>query len=242
MNQDNLSPNQAFDILKQTFLFKKLDNDILNEKIKKYPLAQWQKNEIIDNGICLKYAFIIVKGRLKITKVDPKTGRSISLFVLTGGDIYDFFTLLDGKEHIAFPVPIDDVIMFKIPIQEMRIMIEDYPEFNISFLPYLGHKMRELENFGKSLVFDDTATRLSKLILKHISTNKEKGDSCYPVKLISNLSHESLSEMIGSVRSVITTQMQKLKRDNIIINKKGRLFIKDLEKLKKKCDIFLEDQ
>ncbi len=241
MNQNSLSKNQAFDILKKTFLFKKFDNNIFSEKIKKYPLIQWQKNKIIDNTISLKYTFLIIKGRLKITKIDPKTGRSISLFILTSGDIYDFFTLLDGKEHIAFPVPIDDMIMFKIPIQEMRTMIEDYPEFNISFLPYLGHKMRELENFGKSLVFDDTATRLSKLILKHVSTNKEKEDFSYPVNLISNLSHESLSEMIGSVRSVVTTQMQKLKKDNIIINKKGHLFIKDLEKLKTKCDIFLED-
>ncbi len=240
MDQNNLSKNQAFDILKQTFLFKKFSNDILNKKIKKYPLIQWQKNKIIDSSISLKYVFIVIKGRLKITKIDPKTGRSISLFILTSGDIYDFFTLLDGKEHIAFPVPIDNVVMLKIPIQEMRTMIEDYPEFNTSFLPYLGQKMRDLENFGKSLVFDDTTTRLSKLILKHVSTNKEE-DFCYPVNLISNLSHESLSEMIGSVRSVITTQMQKLKKDNIIINKKGHLFIKDLEKLKKKCDIFLED-
>ncbi len=241
MDQNNLSQNQAFNILKQTFLFKKFDNNMIGEKIKKYPLIQWQKNKIIDNIISLKYAFIIIKGRLKITKIDPKTGRSISLFILTSGDIYDFFTLLDGKEHIVFPIPIDDVIMFKIPIQEMRTIIEDYPEFNISFLPYLGQKMRELENFGKSLVFDDTATRLSKLILKHVSTDKEKEDFCYPVKLISNLSHETLSEMVGSVRSVITTQMQKLKKEDIIINKKGHLFIKNLEKLKTKCDSFLED-
>ncbi len=239
MDDDTLSHEVIFNTLKQTYLFKNIDNKVLMRMIETYPLQKWSKNETIDNTLCLKQCFILIKGCMKITKIDPKTGRSITLFILQKGDLYDFFTLLDGKEHISFPVILENSVALKVPIEDMRILIESNYEFNISFLPYLGSKMRDLEEFGESLVFDDTATRLSKLILKHTSPNKDKNH--HPVKLINKLSHESIAEMIGSVRSVITTQMSKLKEEDIIISKRGHLAVKELEKLIKKCDIFLGD-
>ena len=238
MNNVALSKEKFFNILKQTALFKNMDNKVLYHLIETYPVQKWRKNESIDNTLGLKCTYILISGHLKLIKIDPKTGRSITMFVLEKGDLYDFFTLLDGKEHISFPVALENVTALKVPIEDMRMFIKSNYEFNASFLPYLGIKMRELEEFGESLVFDDTATRLSKLILKH--TLPCKNEKYHPVKLINKLSHESIAEMIGSVRSVITTQMNKLKKENIIVSKRGHLAVKELEKLIEKCDIFLE--
>jgi len=234
-----MNEKDVANILKNSFLFSKFDTNEIKGLIGKYGILQWNKNETIEYDT-LKYTYIILDGHLKITKIDPKTGRSITLFLLEAGDIYDFFTLLDGKEHIAFPVALQKVIVIKIPIEKMRLLIKENRDFNTNFLPYLGTKMRNLEDFGESMVFDDTATRLSKLILRHALSNDEDDNSYHPIKLISNLSHESLAEMVGSVRSVITTQMQKLKKEDIIIHSRGYLAVKNLEKLIKKCDDFFE--
>ncbi len=239
MDGNTLSQDMIFDILKQTDLFRGIDYKVLKHIIETYPIQKWSKNEPIDSALSFKQCYILIKGSMKITKIDPKTGRSITLFILQKGDLYDFFTLLDGKEHISFPVVLENITALKVPIEDMRILIESNYEFNISFLPYLGSKMRNLEEFGESLVFDDTATRLSKLILRHTIPNKE--ENYHPVKLINKLSHESIAEMIGSVRSVITTQMNKLKKEDIIVSKRGHLAVKELEKLIEKCDIFLGD-
>ena len=120
-------------------------------------------------------------------------------------------------------------------IEDAREFICKYPECSRAFLPYLGEMMRQLEEFGYSLVFHDTATRLANLILKHAYPNKENK---HTVKLINDLSHESLAELIGSVRTVITTQLKKLKEEEIILQKRGEIAIKNLEKLLKKLDSF----
>jgi len=44
--------------------------------------------------------------------------------------------------------------------------------------------------------------------------------------------------MIGSVRSVVSTQMEKLKKEGIILSKRGYLAVRNLEKLIEKCDDF----
>jgi len=238
MKQNNTQ--RYIDILKHTLLFKDINVDLADKILKEFTYTTIKKGKHLEPDIGIKFLHIILDGRLKITKIDPKTGRSITLFILHTGDIHDIFTLLDGEEHIVFPIALDDISALSIPIIKAREIIKNYPEFNKNFLPYLGKMLRELEDFSESLVFDDTTTRLSKLILKHIdNTDAEKNDH-YPLKLINNLSHESLAELIGSVRSVVSIQLEKLKKEEIIISKRGYLAVKNLKKLIKKCDIFEE--
>ncbi len=91
--------------------------------------------------------------------------------------------------------------------------------------------MRDLEAFGESLVFHDTLTRLAKLILRHVPHYHADHHDHIPVQLLNNLTHESLAELIGSVRSVVSTQLHKLKEEGALISNRGHLAVADLEKL-----------
>ena len=234
MPQDTSYAQQAYSVLQHSTLFGNLEEKTLKDMIDECTPIRWKKTETLDPEIGEKYLFIIITGRLKVTHIDPTTGRSLALFLKGEGDIFDIFTLLDGKEHIIFPVVMDHMSVLQLPLKRAREWVAEHPEFNASFLPYLGEKMRTLESFGTSLVFHDTNTRLAKLILDH--THPEKADEHHPVKLINNLSHESLAELIGSVRSVVSTQMHKLKEEGVIMNKRGHLAVSNLEKLIHKCD------
>lgn len=103
-------------------------------------------------------------------------------------------------------------------------------------LPYLGGMMRQLESFSESLVFDDTATRLAKLILKHTDAGSEENKHS-PVHLINRISHETMAEMIGSVRSVVTTQLNRMREEGLILSKRGKLLVKELEHLKERYNL-----
>ena len=234
MPQDTSYAQQAYSVLQHSTLFGNLEEKTLKDMIDECTPIRWEKTDTLDPEIGEKYLFIIITGRLKVTHIDPDTGRSLALFLKGEGDIFDIFTLLDGKEHIIFPVVMDHMSVLQLPLKRAREWVMKHPEFNASFLPYLGEKMRALESFGTSLVFHDTNTRLAKLILDH--THPEKDDEHHPVKLINNLSHESLAELIGSVRSVVSTQMHKLKEEGVIMNKRGHLAVSNLEKLIHKCD------
>ena len=234
MLQENSDVQEAYAILKKSMLFGTLDKTTLKEMLAQCTFITWNKTDVLEPELGEKYLFIILKGRLKVTHIDPNTGRSLALFLKGEGDIFDVFTLLDGKEHLIFPIVMDKMNVLRIPLEKARDWMMQHPEFNASFLPYLGEKMRKLESFGTSLVFHDTNTRLAKLILDHTRPQKKEGH--YPVKLINNLSHESLAELIGSVRSVVSTQMHKLKEEGIIFHKRGHLAVDDLEELSRRCD------
>ena len=234
MPKDSPLYPKAYEVLSNSLLFGNLKSDILEMMLYKCTEVFWKKNENIDPYINEKYLFIIIEGKLKITHINPETGRSIALFLKQAGEIFDIFTLLDDEEHIVFPVPLDNMRVLQIPIKDAREWIKEHPEFNETFLPYLGKKMRDLEEYAASMVFHDTITRLAKLILKHTTNHINKE---YPVKLINNLSHESMAELIGSVRSVVSSQLNKLKEEGIIETQRGKIKVKNLEMLLQKCDI-----
>jgi len=236
MDRNSALYNQAKTLLTQAKLFKDVDEDLRESILSVCQVTHWKKGETINNDRGMHFCHIILEGRLKITQIDPKTGRSIAPFLLECGDIYDIFCLLDGKEHEVFPIAMDNLTLLYAPIETAREWIREHPKFNEAFLPYLGSLMRRLESFGESMVFDDTTTRLAKLILRHIQPKEEENGEHYPVKLINNLSHESLAEMIGSVRSVVNTQLKKLKEEEILLSRRGHLAVKNLEKLIHRID------
>ena len=226
--------DKAYEVLNRSTLFGGLAPETLESILAECTEEYWHKADTLDPEIGTKYLFIIITGRLKVTHVDAETGRSLALFLKGEGEIFDIFSLLDGKEHVVFPIAMDNMNVLRIPLERAREWIFEYPELNQSFLPYLGEKMRELEEFGTSMVFHDVTTRLARLILRH--THPHSSDDHHPVHLINNLSHESLAELIGSVRSVVNTQMQKLKESGVIISKRGHMAVSSLDKLLKKCD------
>ncbi len=236
LKEDDAQTTKAYRTLASSPLFGALPEETLRRLIAETKPIQLKKTQPIDNDFGTKHLYIILSGRLKVTQVDPLTGRTIAPFLLKEGDVFDFFSLLDGKEHTVFPVPLDNIEALCISLERAREWIYTYPEFNRAFMPYLGEKMRELESFGASVVFDDIVTRLSKLILRYASPKKVLSTNRYPVNIIHNLSDESISEMIGSVRSVVSSQINKLKEENLIFSARGQLSIKNLEGLIKKCD------
>jgi len=82
---------------------------------------------------------------------------------------------------------------------------------NRTLLPYLGKQIRDLEELASDLSLHDTATRLAKLILRHLDHESQQQQE---LKLINDLSNEELASMIGSVRVVVNRHLIKLKKSN----------------------------
>jgi len=214
-------------LLRHSPLFEGLDDAVLDEMLSHFRRETWKQGRQV-NGLQGGQRFhIILSGRLKMGQINPDTGRMVTLFLLQPGDGFDVISLLDGRPDPAIFEARDDLMMLSTPMQEARRWIEEHPAFNRSFLPYLGLQMRTLANLAGDLALHDTETRLARLILRHVQ-HEEPGK---PLRLVHNLSHESLAEMIGSVRVVVNRQLQHWKQEGIVDTHRGYLMVKKLNDL-----------
>ena len=223
MKKDSPYYDLSKNLLKETLLFKQMNNELFEEALTHlFPLSL-PKKTIIEPYQTQKYIFIIVKGRVKISQTNHE-GREYIISLLNTGDLFDIIFFLDEKQHEVTIETIDETVLLKADINFAKKWLETHPEFYKNLLPYLGNRMRELEENAVNLALYDTITRLSRLILKNTDEDKN-------IKKINDLSHDTIAKMIGSVRKVVNLNIQKLKKENILNPSDKKLTLKNLKKL-----------
>ncbi len=228
--------------LLQSPVFEGLPDELLSNMLEQFHHTTWRKGVVADKRLSLKNFYLIIDGRIKVEHVDAESGKRAILFLLGSGDGFDVITLLDDQLHDATPIALDDLSLLVAPMQTVREWINCHPEFNRNFLPYLGERMRRMENLATDLSMKDTVTRLARMILHYTAPETISGSDNYPVKLIHDLSHESLADMIGSTRQVVNKHLQALRREGLLDSHANHLVVAELEMLKDKAGHFFSQK
>ena len=234
MRKDSPYYQPSINVLQSTSLFNGVDEVMMEEILGHFSPMTLPKKTSIYPWQTQTSLFVIIKGRVKVSTINPSNGHEYIISLLDKGDVFDVISLLDTKEHEVNIETIEEVQLLKTSTQTARDWLEKHPEFNKNFLPYIGERMRYLENSSSGLALYDTMSRLAKLILDNVDTHSKMKKE-FPVKLINDLSHESLAQMIGSVRKVVNLNIQELKKEGIITSVRGKLSVNSLEKLLDKC-------
>ena len=241
----NMKPESPFyehcrSVLEKSILFSDLDEPTLKALLGIFRRETWDKGAQLPPKQTSELFTVIIAGRMELTRTNPETGRQITLFTLGAGDAFDVITLLDGREHDIQPIALETLELITAPLGKVRQWIETHPVFNRAFLPYLGEKIRKLENLSADLALYETVTRLAKLILNQATPDHPLavfGDSRPP--LINTLSDDAMARMIGSVRVIVNRHIQDFIRMGLISTSRGRLVVHDLEKLREYCELVL---
>ena len=167
----------------------------------------------------------IVSGRLKVYKSHPETGREHTVFILSAGDVFDVLSLLDTKPHEVYWEALDNLEILKIPMENMRQWIKEFPEIHQSIFYYLGNRMQQLMDVATDVTLHRTLVRLSSLLLKNINGETRK------LELINNLPNEEIAGLIGTTRAVVSRHIQELKRCGAISVSRRQINVKNLELL-----------
>ncbi len=228
MLKNSIHYKHCFDTLRESELFSNVDNEILDNMLE---LCQYETRSkgatAISQHQANDFFYIIISGRAKVSVYNPHNGREHIMFLLSSGDTFDVIGLLDRKWNDAFATALENMEVLSTTVSQAREWIEQHPEFNKALLPYLGKQIHSLANQTSDLSLYDTEARLSRLILRSLPNNRLTGD----IKLLNELSQETLAAMVGSVRVIITRHLQKWKQDDIVSGKRGKWSLLDLQAL-----------
>jgi len=219
--------------LKASKLFGQLDELALADILQRSRRETWKHRRLLPLEETWQRFHILLSGRVRLGRSNPESGRMITLFLHGPGDGFCLFSLLDGQSHDVMLETLDDVALLSMPMVEARQWIDEHPDFNRALLPYIGQQMSALANLAADLALYDTEARLARLILRHID---ETTPAHIEPRLINDLSHESLAEMIGSVRVVVNRQLQHWKQEGIVDAHRGYLMVEKLNELTQRAE------
>ena len=214
-------------------MFEGLDPGTLRVMTENLTMESWPERSIVmvPQKTTSRF-YVVLRGRVKITRQNHKNGREITLFLLGPGDGFNVVSLLDGQPHEVCAQTLDTVEALSAPIVQWKDWLEAYPALRLAVRKYIYLRLCDLSELACDLALHDTMTRLSHLILRYCNDRL----TCSDINLISDLSHEELAHMIGTVRVVVNRLLAELKREGIIDTQGGRLHVLNLEMLLRKSE------
>ena len=163
----------------------------------------------------VKNVYMIAEGRIRIgtynddgkeiVKAILSTGELFGEMALTGEEIRsDFAQAMDNNTRVC-PMSVDD----------MQKLMADNNELSFKIVKLMGLRLRKLERRIESLVFKDARTRIVEFLKEAAEWKGRKVG--YETLIPTSLTHKDIAQLTGTSRQTVTTILNELKDDNIII-------------------------
>jgi CRP/FNR family transcriptional regulator, cyclic AMP receptor protein len=234
---------------------KMVDNDVIIVGIEKYPIMIQQTTQIDPfkqqlreslqretfNSRAVKIArhanvytcgdhdemvYFIESGQIKLLMLSSE-GKECLLAIHSAGDIFGELCLCGLGSRLETATAMEDTILKKIPPSQFLARLSRVSLLE-GFVRYLAARIAEQQQVIANLVTVDSEQRLGKTLLQLARTLGKKNQQRTRIEL--KISHDELSEMVGTTRPRISLFMQRFRNLGLIETNLDRfLVIKEKE-------------
>ncbi|ACS80565.1 Crp/Fnr family transcriptional regulator [Maridesulfovibrio salexigens] len=166
--------------------------------------------------------FIVAKGRVRIYLAYES--KEFTLGILGPGDLY-------STHAGCFVQAYEDGMLLTTDVQSVKRCMADIPIFNRTMVRVLGKILQNSFSVIDGLVFKDINSRLCAYLYKEADQYGKPVDGGIEINL--NLTTEQLSTLLGATRQTVSTLLNNLIREGILVRiDRSDWLVSDLEQLK----------
>lgn len=174
--------------------------------------------------------YFVITGQVRLVRASAE-GREHVLGVLGPGASFNDIAVFDGGPNSDGAIAVGATQVGLIPKSDMTVLVERYPEVTRAALKLLSSRQRTLRTIVEDLALRDVTTRVARLLLgcmgHHAHIIEKAPDAC------ARITHQEIASMVGSVREVVQRALKELERDGAVSLARGRIHVRDHEKLEK---------
>jgi CRP/FNR family transcriptional regulator len=215
--------------LKKIDLFKNLSDDELKE-LEPYLVAvsYGKKETIFSEGEQPEWFYIVVKGKVKVTKLSHE-GKEIILEVISPYDIFGGVAVLRNFPYPANAVAMEDSEVLKISRKNLMRLVDRFPNLMYCIALQLGDRMKSSYDSLKNIALERVEARIAALLLK--LSNKVGVDTDEGVLIDMRLTKQDVADMVGTTVETSIRTFSKFKKQGLLTDSDGKIIIKDREGL-----------
>jgi CRP/FNR family transcriptional regulator, cyclic AMP receptor protein len=180
--------------------------------------------------------YFIKDGYIRIGFID-NDGNEVIREIINRGEIFGQFTLeknnLAGEFAQAYRT---GVSLCAFTIDDFEKLLHRKPEIALKYTKQVGHKLRNIQNRLVNLLNKDVRTRLINFFVMLATADAENmGDR--EVTIPNFLTHEDIAHLIGSSRQTVTTLINELEHEDLLIFTRQQITIRSVKKLQKQGSV-----
>lgn len=173
-------------------------------------VTDYRKGHIIfDEHQPSKGLHLVVQGRVKVTvPLDDGTQTVVDIF--TTDDFFGESSLLGSTHYSERATSLDNVTLMSWTSGEIEEQVEKQPRLGIALLQMLVKRGLDYEERLQSFALEKTPERVVRSLLRfadRLGTRTDDGSIKIPP-----LTHQVISEYVGTSREIVTFQMNQLRQ------------------------------
>ena len=177
--------------------------------------------------------YFIKSGFIKLYRTSPE-GRSTVVYLYGPGSILGLRALTSRDKKLKHTAEaMTDIEITTVAENDYFDAISENPEYIIdllhAFIERLNYTERKLEGF----ILTDTTARVAAFLYDLAIRFGKKADDRITLPL--PLTHQTIAEFVMAFRETVTVAMNRLRKDGIVMDNRGKVSILDLKKLREQA-------
>jgi CRP/FNR family transcriptional regulator, cyclic AMP receptor protein len=197
----------------QADLFKqKMRESLRQETLNSRAVTIAKHDHVYTCGDNDELVYFIESGQIKLLMLSPE-GKECLLAIHIAGDIFGELCLSGLGARLETAIAMEETVIKQIPCSKFFARLGRDALFE-GFVQYLTVRIADQQQVIANLVTVDSEQRLGKTLLNLARTMGKKDPRSIRIEL--KITHEELSEMVGTTRPRITMFMQRFRHLGLI--------------------------
>jgi CRP/FNR family transcriptional regulator, cyclic AMP receptor protein len=177
-------------------------------------VTDYRRGQIIfDEHEPSKGLHLVVQGRVKVA-IPLEDGSQTVVDIFTTDDFFGESSLLGAGQSAERAMALDNVTLMSWTGAEIEEQVERQPRLGIALLQMLVKRTLDFEDRLQSFALDKTPERVVRSLLRfadRLGAGSEDGSIKIPA-----LTHQVISEYVGTSREIVTFQMNYLRQKGFL--------------------------
>lgn len=193
------------------------------------PFVHQTRSRLCNEGEPGGSLFMILSGRVKVSKVAPNGKDSILAF-MGPGEVLGEMTLIDGSPRSASVEALETTRVLEVQRRDFLPLLERNPSTAVWIIELLCKRLRATSDMVEAASLQGAAPRLALTLLRLAETHGKADGKRTIIDL--PLSQSALGAHAGLLRESVNRQMKVWEEDELITRADGRIVILQADVLK----------
>jgi len=178
---------------------------------------------IFRQGDPVKFTFLLISGRVKITETSPG-GDDVILSMRASGEVVGGLGLAPNSPHTRTAQALERCHMLVWKAGDFQTLAERYPALALNASQVLSERLQVLEERFHELATQPVAPRLARTLVRLLEQNQDGRREPAPI----SLTHEELAQMTGMTSFTVSRLLSDWEQRGILASQRRSVLIKDL--------------
>jgi len=189
----------------------------------------WKKKEVIysEKDVADKLYFL-KSGKIKVSRYS-EDGKEMILSILQQGDVFGETSIIseENTKHKEVVEVLEDTLTCELSIEDVRKVLKTNLDFNQSILTLIGNRHKKVQDRLEALFFKSTPERIKGFIKEMADELGMPIVNSKEIEIKFNLKHEDIAKLTATTRQTVTSILNQLQKEGIILYDRSRILVKE---------------